>query len=54
MRTCKDKYGELASMVCTIGEKCDLYDNPCHCQAYREYHNKERMLKASDSKQTKF
>jgi len=55
MRTCEDKFGDFASMVCTIGQPCDMYENPDHCESYRLYKFSERNLRvASDSKQTRF
>jgi len=55
MRTCKDKFGDFASMVCTIGQTCEMYDNPEHCERYKAYKFSERKIKvASDSKQKRF
>lgn len=52
MITCHDKYGDFASMACTIGEKCELYDEPDHCQAYRQYKLNQRKLRVElDTKQ---
>jgi len=55
MRTCKDKYGEFASMVCTIGQTCEMYNDPYHCPDFREHMVSMRTLRVeTDSKQKRF
>jgi len=55
MRTCKDKYGGFAAMVCTLGRACDMYNNPYHCHEFRKHMVSIRTLRVeTDSKQKRF
>jgi len=55
MRTCKDKHGEFASMVCTLGQVCEMYNDPCHCPDFRKHMVSMRTLRVeTDSKQKRF